>query len=99
MVLVESEETATVLETPDLHRKFLNVRYAECTDDEVMDISAGTGRGSLSCHCGYTWGRLVLRGKKLPENQTGPPGVKTGLCCGIAAIYMERARTFSYTDI
>lgn len=38
MVLVESEETATVLETPDLHRKFLNVRYAECTDDEVMDI-------------------------------------------------------------
>lgn len=38
MVLIESEETATVLETPELHRKFLNVRYAECTGDEMMDI-------------------------------------------------------------
>ena len=99
MVLVESEETATVLETPDLHRKFLNVRYAECTDDEVMDIYLPEqGEGPFPVIVD-TWGRLVLRGKKLPENQTGPPGVKTGLCCGIAAIYMERARTFSYTDI
>lgn len=38
MVLIESEETAAVLETPDLHRKFLDVRYADCTEDEVMDI-------------------------------------------------------------
>lgn len=28
MVLVESKETASVLETPDLHRKFLDVQYA-----------------------------------------------------------------------
>ncbi len=38
MRLIESEETASVLETPDLHRKFLNVPYANCTEDEVMDI-------------------------------------------------------------
>lgn len=38
MKLVESEETASVLETPDLHRKFLDVPYANCTADEVMDI-------------------------------------------------------------
>lgn len=38
MVLVESEETASVLETPQLHRKFLDVPYADCTADEVMDI-------------------------------------------------------------
>ena len=38
MVLVESKETASVLETPDLHRKFLDVQYATCTDDELMDI-------------------------------------------------------------
>ena len=38
MVLVESEETASVLETPFLHRKFLDVPYAYRTADEVMDI-------------------------------------------------------------
>jgi len=38
MILVESEETATVLETPELHRKFLDIPYANCTEDEVMDI-------------------------------------------------------------
>ena len=38
MVLTESKETSVVLETPELHRKFLNVTYAYCTDDEVMDI-------------------------------------------------------------
>ena len=38
MVLEESVETSTVLETPTLHRKFFDIQYATCTEDELMDI-------------------------------------------------------------
>lgn len=38
MILTESPETSTVLETPDLKRKFLDVRYADLHEDERMDI-------------------------------------------------------------
>ena len=73
MVLIESEETASVLETPELHRKFLNVRYAECTEDEVMDIYLPE-QGPVSCNCGHSWRRVVLRSKKFTEDQAGAPG-------------------------
>ncbi len=38
LVLEESPETYTVLETPDIKRKFLDIRYADRNEDEALDL-------------------------------------------------------------